>query len=312
MEHGSTTTSRSFAVLVIILILIGLSALVPAKWIGVDSKKYEQPKLDLSKMTDPSELASDTNGDGAVSWKEIVTNSLDVSSTTLEEIRKIPVDKKLIAELNDPNNLTASFSKNLYLTGVYFDKNNITDEKMKKEAVDKLVQDEAAKIKTTVYTYKDVNVSSDDSKEAIKKYGNAVATILNNILSKKTIESNLTGLALYTQSKNGSDLAPILQDKVRVDAILQKLIKLPVPVSASMQHVVVLNRVAAYRDMLDSLGNAESDPLRATIVVDNYVNVSILVGRLFSQFSDYFITKNVVFSPNEAGYVFVIGYTMPK
>lgn len=308
MEEQSTQKSRSIAAIIIIVTLIAVSAIIPAKWLGATPKKQIKPKLDLSAISSAQEVAVDSNNDGVVSWKEVMNDTLHTPPATLEALKKIPVDTQEIENLNDPNNLTSSFAKNLYLTGAYFDKNGITDEQSKQEALAKLLQDEKSKIVTTTYSYKDINAAKTESKESIRTYGNALALILENMITKKIVTDDITAINTFTQTKNKEDLSPLLKNKKHMDDVVQKLLKVSVPPSAIIFHITALNRITAYRDVVASLSNADKDPIRAAFTIDTYGSVSISALRVFGQLSNYFNNQNIIFSSKEKGYVFVTGY----
>jgi hypothetical protein len=312
METQSTHTSRAVSVFIIFIAFIGITALTPAKWLGVNPKKEVHTRIDISNLSSPKEVATDANGDGVISWKEIISENTKVSTSTLEEIKSIPVDPKTIAELNDPNNLTASFSKNLYVATAYFKKNNITDPKITGDAVTQLMADEAKKIKPTIYAYKELNVAKTESKESIKQYGNTIAPLLKELFTKKIIGGEMSTIYSFAKTKQESDLLPLVKNTKRVDIILQKLLKVSVPPSAVSYHILAVNRITAYRDILDNLSKASSDPVRATSVLDKYINAVILTLHIFGKFTEYFNANNTAFSPSEGGYIFTAGYTVPQ
>jgi hypothetical protein len=247
-----------------------------------------------------------------VSWKEIITGTLGATSSALETIKSVEVDPKAIEELNDPNNLTASFSKNLYLVSAYLDQNGITDEQAKNQALVKLMADERAKLVFTTYGYKDIIVAKTESKESVRAYGNTIAPQLQTVLSEKITTSDMMSVSNFSTSKNPADLLPLIKNKKRLDTIINKFLTVSVPPSALSQHLLILNRISRYRDTLDNLSKMDTDPLRATLVVDGYIETAGMIVRLFNQLSTYFDTQGIVFFPQEGGYVFTVGYTMNK
>lgn len=309
METEHAQTKKSLFALIILIAVIGVSALAPASWFGVKVKKQPYTKLDLTIMTSPSEIIDDTNHDGAVSWNEVVTDTFKDSTSTLAKIKQKPINQKTIAELNDPNNLTSSFSKNIYMATAYLKEKGITDEKSKQEAVNYLLLQEAAKMKATKYTLEDIAIATTETKSSLKLYGNTVAPIIQSLVSSKIIEDDLSGLASFTKTKNEADLTPIKNNRDRVNLILQKLLTVSVPPSAITTHMLAVNRIAMYRDTLDNLSKSSSDPVRGTLSIDSYKNEIPLLGRIPSQFSDYFTIQNIVFSSKEPGYLFTTGFT---
>ncbi len=306
MEETHKTRS-SLIILGSVLLLLGLSAMIPAKWIGGGKTVVHNQKIDLSLMTSPNQIAKDINGDGGISWKEIVVSTLNASSSVAQGE---PVDRKAIEELNDPNNLTASFSKNLYLLSAYFDKNGITDEVTKQKAVNELIENERKKITHTSYGYKDIVVAKTESKESLRAYGNVVAQLLQKTLSKEIGRKDLYSITTYSETKDPSALQDLITNKKNLDSILQKMLTLSVPPSLVSYHLLAINRIASYRDLVKNLSVADTDPMRASFVLNDYTNTTILVFRLYEQFATYFTSHGVVFNEKEPGYVFTVGYTI--
>jgi hypothetical protein len=86
------------------LFLIMLSAFIPSNWLGV--KPAPKKILDLGAITTITEVVKDTNKDGTVSWNEVINQTLN-DPKAVDITKDTPVDEKVIAQLNDPNNLTA-------------------------------------------------------------------------------------------------------------------------------------------------------------------------------------------------------------
>lgn len=308
MEKESSQTSRSVAVLIIVVTLIAVSVTIPTKWLGGVSQKKLRDPIDLSSLSSGG-IAINSNNNGNVTWSDVVMSTLNPSSSTLEELKKIPVDQKEITDLNDPNNLTSSFTKNVYLASTYLTQNGTTlDEQGQQDIITKLMQEEKDKIVPTVYSYKDINVAKTESKESIRIYGNALATIMENIITKKSAADDMTSIQNYLKSENVSDLTPLINNKKKLDSIVKKLLALSVPPSAVIFHIIALNKITAFKDVITSLSNADKDPMRATLVLGSYVDTSITSLRVFGQFTSYFNTQNITFSSKEKGYVFTVGY----
>ncbi len=311
MEEKSTLTSRSVAVVIIVVTLVALSVLMPSSWLGGSSpKKSKKVTIDVSGIKSKKAAAEDLNNDGQITWKEVVEETLPMSEQTKENLKDEKVDSKLIDELNDPNNLTASFSRNLYLSASYLEKNGMTDESSQKAVAEKLMLEESSKIRPTIYTYSDIKVAKNESKESIQAYGNTMATILDSIITKKIITDEISSLEKFAETKDTSLITPFKTNKKRLDGIVNRLITMEVPPSSVIYHTLALNRIAAHRDLIANISLLESDPLRSSLAVTNYIETSRGVIALFEKFSTYFNVQNITFSQKNPGYVFVIGYTL--
>jgi hypothetical protein len=311
MDISEVRHSKSIGVGVILIGILLLTTFVPASWLGVKPKAHMRLDLDaINALSEINNLAQDNNNNNNPDWRDLLIDTFANSAGTSTIAKNLLTDDSVQRRLNDPNNLTASFSKNLYIASAYLEKNGITNEQIQREILDRLMAEEGSKLATTTYAYKDLYIAPKETKEAIKVYGNGVATILKDIITEKIITNDITSVNAFAQTKNEADLTPLVKNKNRVDALLLKLLNISVPPSAVSYHLLALNRIASYKDTLDNLSRANVDPVRATLAMKKYSDIAILVLRLNSQFSNYFDNGNIVFSPKDAGFIFTAGYTI--
>lgn len=302
--------SKSLVITGVVVVILISSTFIPARWFGIQSTTYKNKPLDLSLATSPSEVAKDTNGDGKISWKEVIDQNFKTSDATPEKASSTQPDPKSLAILNDPNNLTAAFYKNLLVAGAYLQKNGVADANIEQTVLNQIASQVAGQIVPTTYSYKDLNVIKDESKPSIINYGNTIAPFLQEMITRKIAINDMGAMNSYEQTKNPSDLVGIIKNKERLDTLLQKIIATPVPTSAVFYHLLILNRIALYKDTLDNFSKAETDPLRAKIAIDQYPGNIVLILSTPNQVAQYFNTKNIAFSAKDAGYIFTAGYTM--
>ena len=311
MDNPRTTpTVPSILLGVLFFILIG-SAFMPARWFGVTQSplRTSRPPVDFTQLQNDSPFIKDINKDGEISWAEVVRSTAQGSSSIIELQNEKP-DPIIIARLNDPDNLTASFSKNLYLASTQITNSGGVDEQTQKQVLDQLVSDEKKKIVFKKYAYADIKVANSDSQESIKTYGNIMATTLKNLITRKKIENDFSGLTRFTQSGDEKDLDSLVKDASNVNTILKKLLTLSVPPSAIAHHLLVVNQVSVYQETLLNLSKISSDPIRTSYVLNSYPDTIISTLLIYKKLTEYFNFKNVTFSGKEPGYVFVIGYTL--
>ncbi len=289
----------------IILILAIGTSILPASWFGIEQQVRRYEPLNLGTLAQPENLATDTNNDGTISWGELIASSLYLSqekaNTTFE------VDQKWITILNDPNNITASYTKNAYIASTALGQGGIVDEASKQDVMKQLFTEEIKMAEAKIYTFLDVNLVSD-SKTTLKNYGNNVASILKNIITKDTVAQGLFGISGYLQTTDEKYLIPVTSNAKKVNTTLQKLLALQVPKSALPYHVTILNRVSEYANVLSNLSTANTDAMRATIALKKYQEVTASVIRIYPLLSDYFSLKNVTFTSTESGYIYTVGY----
>ncbi|MEN9337849.1 MAG: hypothetical protein RIQ41_163 [Candidatus Parcubacteria bacterium] len=305
-EHS---VSKKEALIAAGFILIGTFALglIPARWFGIKPPQQQYAKIDLSSVG-VDDVANDTNNDGSISWKELAEGSLDPAA--LAEMEGQKADPEVLKRLDDSNNLTSSFSKNLYLASAYLAKNNVSDAATQENTISGLIKEEAGKIVMPSYTSQDIHTSGGDDALSLKLYGNAVATVLGPIISTQTISDTAGSMQAYLETKDASALAPLKEEQARVQTKLTKLETLSVPPSAATLHTEALTKLGAYNELLLSLANIETDPLRSALMIEKYASISVDTLSIFVSMKDYFDAHNVAFSSKEAGYVFKVGYTL--
>ncbi len=305
-EHS---LSKKEALTAMVFILVGTFALglIPASWFGIAPPQKQYAKIDLSSVG-LSDVADDTNNDGAISWRELAEGSIDPAELSQMEGEK--ADPEVLKQLDDPNNLTSSFSKNLYLASTYLAKNNVSDATVQQDTISQLIKEEAGKVVMPTFTAGDVRTSSANDTTSLKLYGNAVASTLGTIISTQTISDTAGSMQAYLETKDPSALIPLKEEQARVQAKLNKLKTLSVPSSATVVHTEALTKLAAYNELLSSLANIETDPLRSALLVEKYASISVDMLSLFTSMKTYFDAHGVVFSSRDSGYVFTVGYTL--
>ena len=177
MNHDGKAISPIFLILIGFLVLTVASALVPARFIGLKQPRSSYTPIDYTKLKTVEEFTKDADNDGKITWRELVESNVDDPTVPIVEEGDTP-DPEIAKALSDPNNLTASLTKNLYVTSVYLKNNNITDEESQRRAMEGLTQEEIDKTVSKKYLPPDIKVAKTEDRTTIKAYGNEMAKIL--------------------------------------------------------------------------------------------------------------------------------------
>jgi hypothetical protein len=283
-----------------LVLTFGVS-LLPASWFGVKKEAALYPPLNLGAIAAYDSGASDADQDGVTTWREYIANSLNLPE---DATTSVEVDDRSIAQLNDPNNLTSSFTKNLYIASVALQQNGIADQESKQSTLDQLVKKESEKVSVPSYTKSSLKISSDNSPAGLKAYGNALGKALSGLITKETISSQLLSINSFVQSENEGDLLPVTEGALKGETAINKLLQISVPSQASDMHLALLNKFAAYATALDNISKAYDDPLRATFSIHSFIDVTLAALQTIGDADAFFASKNVVFTAKESGYLF--------
>lgn len=288
-------------------VIVAVSAFAPASWFGA-AKKPLHSKLDLSVIAEPGSIADDVDHDGEISWKELAMTGLGIDPAEAESVT-IEMEKEDLDTLNDPNNLTSSFSKNMYVAALAIQQQGGMDEESKQKIVDQLMAEEAGKMSSRRYSIGDIIVVQDNSRESLKKYGNGVAGAIQDLITKDAIIDTLASVDAYTNKGYAEDLLP-LQKRVQATVkAMEKLRAVKVPQMLVSQHLNLLNSYEAYKDMLTNLAAIEHDALRSTLAIKKYDEVLRRALRERLLIVTTLKAQDVTFSSSEAGFAFMAGYT---
>lgn len=292
----------------VVLITI-LGSVMPASWFGIEIK--DKPK-NLINIEEIASLAKDSNNDNNPDWRDFLITKLngnpEINNVILNTNTSADIDK----DLSDPNNLTASFAKNIYTASAYINQTNNIATESQESLVNNIIDAESKKIYSKEYTYDDLNILQKESTDIIKSYGNEVGAIINNLIDDKYIKNELYSFSNFIETKDPSHLKSINLSRERIVSSIDSLLNVKVPISASSYHILALNRLKDYKDILDGMSKGDTDPLRASLSFKEYLNSVILVGRINGQFSSYFSSKKITFSTKDAGYIFSPSYTNKK
>lgn len=305
ISHAQSRIPVGIVTVVFSLLLV--SAFAPASWFGAE-KKPLHGKIDLGMIAEPGKVADDIDKNGEISWRELAITGLGISPAEAEGVH-IEMDKKDLDTLNDPDNLTSSFSKNMYVAALSIQQQGDVDEESKQKIVDQLMAEEAAKLVSKKYSVGDIATTNDNSVAALKKYGNEVSTISNSLMTKDTVIETLVSIDAYTNKGYVEDLAPLKKHAEATTKAVASLKAINVPSTMVSLHLSMLNSYEAYKDTINNLAAIDRDALRSTLSIRNYEGVVRAIVNENSRLVAFLSAKGITYSSKESGYAFMVGYT---
>lgn len=307
------TQRKSLVALALVLGLTVSIGFLPARWFGITPVGKKYAKIDLSSINSIDDIAKDTNGDGVTDWNEIITQTYGGAEASAQNVQNTSLDLGVVAQLNDPNNLTGAFSKDLYLSSAYLNKAGGTaSPEVAQGIVSNLMTQEAGKIVVTSYTIKDLNIDTKETPASVKAYGNALGKLITLAIQARLVTNDAQYIKDFVDTKNKSSYTALGDKRDTAKTIVSALVAQKVPLSASSNHLLTLNRVAAYADTMDNILKVQTDPIRSAIALGKYVDVASQMLQSIPLLVDYFKIQNITFSSQEAGFVFDPRYTIPN
>ncbi len=294
------TTKKALLVVGVLVVLIGLTFVVPARVVGIKSTR--EP-LSLKTSRELSLLGGDLDGNGTPDWKDLVVKNTKTPTETPV------VDESIQKRLNDPNNLTASFSKNLYIAAAYAKEKGGLTEAERSDLAKTVVEGEARKIVIKTYTVDDLRIAKTETPSTKKEYGNALGKLFKKAEGYKILSNDLVLVKTFNTSKDASILTPFTIKKNNITQTINDLLQLSVPYSAVPYHLLLINKLSIYKVTVESFSQIADDPVRATIALNSYQTTLESLASSMASIQTYFRLEGIVFTKNEDGYVLSSGST---
>ncbi len=255
--------------------------------------------------TDPRN--PDTDGDGTKDGDEIKQNRnpLVAGPNDLLSATATVVDSQRLASSTD-SNLTASMSKDLfkkYMTAQQVTGATKIDQQTEGQIVDSVMssanlQNEPSQI----FTAQDIKITTDNSVDAIRKYGNTTGAIVEKysaIVSPLDDAFTAKDAILNSDAEKLSTLAKSIDSYQEVLSYLQKVI---VPSSLQNNHLAILNSFSAVKENTKAVSLFFDDPLRAAVAINKQGNdIRLMIGS-FMALNGVFEERGIFFKSDEPGF----------
>lgn len=286
------------------------------KYFAAQDKPLIAAQLPLSS-TSPSVFDKDTDEDGLPDWEEKLygtdMNNPDTDgdgTTDGEEIRlgrnpaKTGPDDKL-AYLEDPHFATSSTD----ISGI------------KKEFFAKYLQDESAQIREATFRslikkefnpklvvpqnqLVDLNITSDNSKEALHEYGNVFGKLILDKYTKPTSRKEEDILADATKQKTDAALQELQLPAITYRNFASDLKAMKVPSSLASSHLLIVNGYQGMSMGLLNMLHLFTQPIQGSGGYTAYTKGYADVTEGYAGIIVLFAKQGVTFDKEEPGAMF--------
>ena len=227
---------------------------------------------EITSLIDRSAQDLDTDGDGMKDWEEILvgTDPKDAkskgsgssSSSLVKDVTKTPAEK--LEPIDQVSREFFARYMELRQLGISSDKLNQQD--LVNKTIASIPSSEAK-----AYTSKEILVKTDISKEAVKQYGNEMASVFK----KYVISSRNEGIIVKDAVQKGNpeilrELDPVIESYKN---IVNGLLKIQAPMSMETLHLDLVNSINSVLFMMKLFRNTMADPLSGVQAASQYLIV---------------------------------------
>ncbi len=307
MINQDMSTKKALFVVGSLVAFAVFTLILPAKYVGVTPVK--KPTLVLETQEDFVALQEDANNNNIPDWKDLLNRTM--STTTKTEIDKAaPVDTATKKRLDDSNNITASFSKNIYTASMY-----ATDKKLSEEEqgalADKLLASEGSKMTFKEYTVEDLSLTKVETDASKKAYINALAITYKKAIAAKITANDIETIKAFNVKGDTTVLKSLIVKKNILETIIKDLLATTAPYSAAPYHLLIINSISKYKSVLENIAQVEEDPLRATLALNAYTTSVTELYTALRSLQPYIAIENIQFTTKDPGFILVSGEANP-
>lgn len=176
-------------------------------------------------------------------------------------------------------------------------------EKSNQSTVDSLVSSFNPAVLQPRHSIADLNISADNSDDALRAYANAFGSIVK-VYSSKDIEDEETILGKALATKKQSDIEHIEIPAVAYRNFSEELRKLQTPSIFANYHLEIVNGYDVMSRSLFLTEKVLTDPLSGNAGWQTYIAQIPKVAHGYAGDINVLHDKNIVFTSNEPGYYF--------
>jgi hypothetical protein len=246
----------------------------------------------------------DTDGDGTNDGDEVDNNRNPLIAGPDDVFQENAFTKQELSDSSDGLTETEKFSQEFFReylslknSGISFDDEGVQDFFLSSTL-------EKAQIagSSNVYTSDDINIIYDNSREAVRAYGNAMGNIISKYSVEKENEAVILKNAVETNSKKELEkLDPII---VAYKDHIRDFLTVSVPQNAVGVHLRLINSFSSLAYTIEGMRVVFEDPLTTLNSIAVYQSDVQELADSFIDSNEYFNIENVSFDENESGYLF--------
>lgn len=180
---------------------------------------------------------------------------------------------------------------------------DVNDTASQEELIARVLQNGSIVATPKVYSYTDIKVKDDSSKEAVRNYGNEVGMAFKNNSIKSRNEAVIAKEALDKgDAKILSEIDPILASNRKV---LESLLKIQAPQSLARAHLEIVNVMSSVVFMDTNFKKAIGDPYALVQAIDLYIKNNERISVVFTEIKNVMVSSSILYSSIEGGSIFL-------
>lgn len=252
--------------------------------------------------TDPNN--PDTDGDGTSDGEEVRLGRDPLKKGPNDLYTSEDFYKNQVASTGqEPLSETEKFSRDFisqYLILKQAAGGNL-DEATKQGLVNSLTENINLSASISLLTLSDIKISPDNSKEAIRNYGNQLGSILQKHINPAP-GMELVILKEVAEKKDESKLMELEGSVKTYDGLAKDCLSLATPSAIKDFHLKLINSFISLKDITSNLQKLFIDPLASLAGLKQYQGAQTDMVNTLIEINNYFKNSSIFFNKDEGGY----------
>lgn len=165
------------------------------------------------------------------------------------------------------------------------------------------------------YSEEDILITDNNSIEAIKKYGNDLGKTFQGY--RENEKPQMLEIDIIKKAIGDKDVETIKELDPYIDyyqTIIEKILQVEVPADAVDLHLQMLNAHASQLAVMEGFRgfNDTGGEIPASAAIQTYPDVEKAFFESFLEAYNFFLEKDIVYSPKENGYIFTLIFQKQK
>ncbi len=170
-----------------------------------------------------------------------------------------------------------------------------------------LVQDSLKNLTGTTptpYTQSDLHVTSNETLESIRQFGNQLGNIITKFSTSNT-QDEITVLNQFITTGDQSILNKLDKNVTRYQNLIHDLLQVNVPKSVLPLYLGLVNGFNSLQTNIQNIKKYANDPVGQLVAINGYSANIELLKKVLAEMIMYFSTQHIQFTPQESGYIFI-------
>lgn len=282
--------SKKFIIATLIILLAGAGIF----WLAEGKKLGKENKIVFQKQGSPSIFQQNKENSD---WEQVLLKAGVYIGVNASSSETIDTNSESISETEK---LSQQFLSQYLIAKQVAGGGNL-DETTKQDLINSLAQNINSDISVSLYTLSDIKISSDNSREAIKNYGNQLGLILKNHINPPPSFEILV-FGDMVENNDQTDIEQLEESIKNYEGLIKDCLGLTASSALKDSHLKLINSFVYLKEITARFKNFFNDPIASLAGLKDYQTALTNFTSAVTTINNYFKNQGIIFNKDEEGF----------